>query len=69
MVRVDGLHAEPGGDVYSKLVYACGARDVTHVFVDGEMVVRDRVHLRLDTERVAARARELAKSLASRAGV
>jgi cytosine/adenosine deaminase-related metal-dependent hydrolase len=55
--------------VYSKLVYACGARDVTHVFVDGVLVVRDRAHLFLDTERVAARARELGKSLAARAGI
>ncbi|MDB4993370.1 MAG: S-adenosylhomocysteine deaminase, partial [Myxococcaceae bacterium] len=69
VVRLDGLHAEPGGDVYSKLVYACGARDVTHVMIDGVMVVRERVHMRLDTERVAARARELGRSLASRAGI
>ena len=26
VVRLDGVHAEPGGDVCSKLVYACSAR-------------------------------------------
>ena len=69
VVRLDGLHAEPGGDVYSKLVYACGPRDVTHVMIDGVMVVRDRTHLLLDTERIVARARELGRPLASRAGI
>ena len=28
VVRLDGAHVEPGGDVFSRLVYACGARDV-----------------------------------------
>ena len=31
VVRIDGPHVEPGGDVFSRLVYACGARDVVHV--------------------------------------
>jgi cytosine/adenosine deaminase-related metal-dependent hydrolase len=35
VVRIDGAHVEPGGDVFSRLVYACGARDVEHVLVDG----------------------------------
>ncbi len=67
VVRLDGVHAEPGGDVFSKLVYACGARDVVHVYVDGVPVVRDREHQLFDTERVAARARELSVGLMSRA--
>src|SRR4029077_1283666 len=41
VVRLDGAHVEPGGDVFSRLVYACTARDVRHVLVDGEHVVRD----------------------------
>jgi cytosine/adenosine deaminase-related metal-dependent hydrolase len=69
VVRLDGAHAEPGGDVFSKLVYACTARDVEHVFVDGAHVVRHGEHLRLDAERVVARARSQGKALAKRAGL
>jgi 5-methylthioadenosine/S-adenosylhomocysteine deaminase len=69
VVRLDGVHAEPGGDVFSKLVYACGARDVVHVYVDGAPIVRDREHQIFDPERVSARARELSTGLMSRAGL
>jgi cytosine/adenosine deaminase-related metal-dependent hydrolase len=69
VVRLDGAHAEPGGDVFSRLVYACSARDVVHVFVDGEHVVKDREHQRLDEERVKARVRAEARKLVARAGL
>jgi len=60
---------EPGGDVYSRLVYACTARDVTDVFVDGVHVVRGGEHARLDRDAVLARARTQAKRVAQRAGI
>jgi cytosine/adenosine deaminase-related metal-dependent hydrolase len=69
VVRLDGAHVEPGGDVFSRLVYACGARDVEHVMVDGVRVVAHREHQRLDVERVKARAREQARKLVARAGL
>jgi 5-methylthioadenosine/S-adenosylhomocysteine deaminase len=69
VVRLDGAHVEPGGDVFSRLVYACGARDVEHVLIDGVHVVSHREHKRLDVERVKARAREQAKKLVARAGL
>lgn len=69
VVRLDGPHVEPGGDVYSRLVYACTARDVDHVFVDGAHVVKHGEHTRLDRERVLARAREEATKTARRAKV
>jgi 5-methylthioadenosine/S-adenosylhomocysteine deaminase len=69
IVRIDGTHVEPGGDVFSRLVYACGARDVVHVLVDGELVVKDRQHMRLDVDRVKARARAQARRLVARAGI
>jgi len=69
VVRVDGVHAEPGGDVISKLVYACGAGDVSHVFVDGALLVADGQLTRADAPEVAAHAREAAKRLVRRAGV
>jgi cytosine/adenosine deaminase-related metal-dependent hydrolase len=69
VVRIDGAHAEPGGDVHARLVYACGARDVRHVLVDGALVVRDGVHQRLDAGRVTATARREAARLRGRAGL
>lgn len=69
VVRTDGPHVEPGGDPYSRLVYACTARDVKDVLVDGEPVVRDGVHLRLDRDEVLARARTQAAKLVKRANV
>jgi cytosine/adenosine deaminase-related metal-dependent hydrolase len=67
IVRIDGVHAEPGGDVFSKLVYACGARDVTDVMVDGDLLVHCGELVRVDAARVSARARELARELVGRA--
>jgi cytosine/adenosine deaminase-related metal-dependent hydrolase len=69
VVRIDGAHVEPGGDVFSRLVYACTARDVEHVLVDGAHVVAHREHRRLDVDRVKARAREQARKLVARAGL
>lgn len=69
VVRVDGPHVEPGGDVLSRLVYACTSRDVLHVLVDGQLVVRDGEHRRLDREAVLARAREQAAAMRRRAGI
>ncbi len=69
VVRTDGAHVEPGGDVFSRLVYACTARDVTHVLADGAQVVRDGEHMLLDAERVVSRARTLGETLATRAGL
>jgi cytosine/adenosine deaminase-related metal-dependent hydrolase len=69
VVRLDGAHAEPGGDVFSKLVYACTSRDVEHVLCDGVHVVRHGEHTQLDGERVVATARQLGNTLAKRAGI
>jgi cytosine/adenosine deaminase-related metal-dependent hydrolase len=69
VVRLDGAHAEPGGDVFSRLVYACAARDVRHVAVDGALVVENGEHRRLDLAEVVARARREAKRVRGRAGV
>src|SRR4029077_16964163 len=69
VVRIDGPHVEPGGDVFSRLVYACGARDVVHVVLDGHVVVKSAQHQRLDGELVKARAREQGRRLVQRAGI
>ena len=58
---------EPGGDVYSRLVYACGARDVEHVFIDGAHLVNRGEHMAIDEEAAVARARAQAEKVRSRA--
>ena len=45
MLRLDDAHAEPGGDVFSRVVYAAQSRDVRHVFVNGVALLRDGVDL------------------------
>ena len=67
IVRMDGPHVEPGGDAYSRLVYGCQSRDVTHVLVDGQVVVKDGVHQRLDRDEVLVAARAQAKKMMARA--
>jgi 5-methylthioadenosine/S-adenosylhomocysteine deaminase len=69
VVRIDGPHVEPGGDVYSRLVYGCTSRDVEHVFVDGEHVVEHGEHTRLVREDVLERARSQSKKLVARAKI
>ena len=69
VVRLDGVHAEPGGDVFSKLVYACSGRDVQHVVCDGEILVKDGEHRRFDLPAVAAHAREQGRKVSARAGL
>jgi 5-methylthioadenosine/S-adenosylhomocysteine deaminase len=67
VARIDGPHVAPGGDVYSRLVYGCTSRDVTHVFVDGKLVVRAGEHQELDRDQVLAKANAQAKKLVARA--
>jgi 5-methylthioadenosine/S-adenosylhomocysteine deaminase len=69
VVRTDGPHVEPGGDVFSRLVHAVTARDVEHVLVGGDLVVKDGEHQRLDRDEVLARARLVADKLLRRAKV
>jgi 5-methylthioadenosine/S-adenosylhomocysteine deaminase len=67
IVRLDGVHAEPSDNVYSKLVYACRKEDVTDVFVDGEHLVQTGNHVRLDAQEVLATARAQSKKQLARA--
>jgi cytosine/adenosine deaminase-related metal-dependent hydrolase len=67
VVRTDQLHAEPGGDPYSRLVYACKSSDVMHVLVGGEILIKDGRPTRMDAEAIVRRAREQARKVQSRA--
>ncbi|MEZ4389837.1 MAG: 5'-deoxyadenosine deaminase [Polyangiales bacterium] len=69
VIRLDGAHVEPGGDVFSRVVYAAQSRDVRHVFVEGRALLRDGELTTLDAPRVLASARGHALKVAARAGV
>ncbi len=55
-VRMDAPHAWPMFNVYSQLVYALKASDVSDVVVNGRMLVRERRPLTLDKARIQAEA-------------
>ncbi len=69
VVRLDSLHAEPGGDAVSRVVHACVAADVEHVIVDGEPLVMRRALCRASLEDVRDDARRQAEKLSGRAGI
>lgn len=69
VIRLDGAHVEPGGDVFSRVVYAAQSRDVRHVFVEGRALLRDGELTTLEAPRVLAGARGHALKVAARAGV
>ncbi len=64
-VDLNGAHTQPCYDPVSHLVYSAGREDVTHVWVAGREVVRDRCCLTLDTAEVVARAQRWRQRLIS----
>lgn len=69
IVNLDAIHALPGGDAVSRLVYSCTAADVRHVFIDGRWVVRDGELRTLDQAAVQQRASREARKVRARAGL
>jgi 5-methylthioadenosine/S-adenosylhomocysteine deaminase len=59
-VAFDDVHHVPTYNVVSHLVYVNDEQDVASVVVDGLVLMKDREMLTIDTDRVAAEARELA---------
>jgi 5-methylthioadenosine/S-adenosylhomocysteine deaminase len=56
-------HLTPMYNVYSHLVYAASAADVTLTVINGRVAMRDRQVLTLDVERVMAEVRRIAKKI------
>lgn len=58
MIAVDlgALHHQPVYDPLSHLIYVAGREDVTHVWVDGKLRVRNRALVDFDTDDLRARA-------------
>jgi cytosine/adenosine deaminase-related metal-dependent hydrolase len=68
VLDVSRAHAEPGGDVFGRVVYACQRGDVRHVVLDGRVRVKNRSLEDLDEESIVARARVEAKKAQARSG-
>jgi 5-methylthioadenosine/S-adenosylhomocysteine deaminase len=56
-LRMDAIENSPCFDVVSHLVYAAGRENVSHVWVDGELLLDDRVLTRMDETELLAKAR------------
>lgn len=69
VVDLEAVHALPGGDAISRLVYACTPADVRHVFVDGRPVVQDGALTTLELDEVRAVAKREARKVQERAGL
>lgn len=65
-VDVSGAHCVPSIDPFSTAVYAARASDVRHVVVDGQVVVRDRELLTMDSQRIVREAQKRADKLFAR---
>jgi 5-methylthioadenosine/S-adenosylhomocysteine deaminase len=57
VVRRDDPSVHTITNPYSALVYSCLGRDVRHVFIHGEWIVKDRQHQRLDADKILHQAR------------
>lgn len=67
VVRMGGLHATPGADVVSALVYSSQPSDVDTVIIDGQLVMRDRKLMTIDEAETVKTANTEAKELVARA--
>ena len=67
VVDLDAPHLTPAHDPVSHLAYAVTGSDVRHTICDGQVLMRDREVLTLDTERVVSEASQRARRLVERA--
>lgn len=64
-IRLDSLQTTPMYDVVSHLIYAASSQQVSHVWVNGRMLLQDKQFLYLDTGEIMDRANYWAKRIAS----
>ncbi len=62
-IAFDDVHHVPTYDVISHLVYVTDEQDVSSVIVEGQVLMRERELLSVDTERVATQANALAAKI------
>jgi len=63
VIDFDSANLTPCYDLYSHLIYAVSASDVSHVIINGKIVMQDRQMLTLDEEKVKFRVREIAQQV------
>jgi cytosine/adenosine deaminase-related metal-dependent hydrolase len=68
VVDTNAAHMRPRGDPFTSLVFAAEARDVKHVFVDGQWLVRDKHLVRWELDEVLADAEAAIDDVLQRAG-
>ncbi|MDX2428946.1 MAG: TRZ/ATZ family hydrolase [Xanthomonadales bacterium] len=64
-IRIDSLQTTPMYDVVSHLIYAASSQQVSHVWVNGRMLLQDKQFLYLDTGDIMDRANYWAKRIAT----
>ena len=64
-IRLDVLQTTPMYDVVSHLVYAASSQQVSHVWVGGRMLLKDRQFLTMDTDDIMDRANHWARRIAT----
>ena len=68
VVDTSGPHMRPRTDPFTTLVYAAEARDVRHVFVEGDWLVRDGALVRWEIDEVVEDAERAVDDVLARAG-
>jgi 5-methylthioadenosine/S-adenosylhomocysteine deaminase len=63
LVDLEAAHLQPLYNIYSQLVYAAKSTDVTHVWVDGRMLMRRRELLTLDEANILRQAAKYQKMI------
>ncbi len=63
VIDFDSANLTPYYDLYSHIVYAAAASDVSDVMVHGKLLMRDRELLTLDEAEVKAKVRRIAKKI------
>lgn len=56
-IEMSELETTPCFDVVSHIVYVCGRENVSHVWVDGELLLEDRTLIHIDEQEIKAKAR------------
>jgi 5-methylthioadenosine/S-adenosylhomocysteine deaminase len=56
-IELSAVESAPCYDVISHLVYACGREQVSHVWVDGEILLDNRVLMTIDEQEILAKSR------------
>jgi 5-methylthioadenosine/S-adenosylhomocysteine deaminase len=56
-IELSGLETTPCFDVVSHIVYACGRENVSHVWVDGELLLDAHALIHVDEQEIKAKAR------------